>query len=461
MALKFGLGITLATSRAGESSEGASSGHSRSLLHWITEDECKTEFEVGNNGGPAVFLYILAICYNFLALAIVVDEYFVRSIEVILKKLKISEDLAGAIFMAAGTSAAELFSNLVDTFVYQSNIGFGVIYGTVIFNVFVGIGYASYVCPSDVKKCNWRVMCRDTSWYVFSIVMVVSFIWDKKVEWYESFILVLMYVGYVLSVVYQPRIEALLCGAKATVTTRNKENVMELEEKEESGENSQRHVEMGDHEHHHEKGVSGGDVDVVEPDSSPANPTSLCSKFYCCLTAPLNFLMYWTIPDSGTAEEPTNKYMWAFFVSCLWIAGLSWLMVKFATSIGCILNVGAILLGTTFLAIGTSIPDTMSTIIAARKGQGPIAVSNTLGSNIFDMQIAIGFPWMLYSWIHGKAYAIDHGDMTGPVIFLLLSALVLHFGLSLFGWKLRKRLGAILISLYVVFLIFVFVEEFA
>eukprot|EP00466_Bigelowiella_natans_P013979 jgi/Bigna1/139501/aug1.50_g14209 len=133
---------------ASEKADASITGPGRVLLsdddkNWFTSEECDTEFELLGNGALAVVIYIFASLYNFLALAIVVDGFFVRSIEVILRKLKISEDVAGAIFMAAGTSAAELFSNLIDTFVYRTNIGFGVIYGTVLFNIFVGVGYAS------------------------------------------------------------------------------------------------------------------------------------------------------------------------------------------------------------------------------------------------------------------------------------------------------------------------------
>jgi len=194
---------------------------------------------------------------------------------------------------------------------------------------------------------------------------------------------------------------------------------------------------------------------------SAEEPLGPCGKCVKILRFPIEFLMHWTIPASGTPENPTNKYMWSFVVACIWIAGLSWLMVKFATSIGCIIGVGPVLLGTTFLALGTSIPDSMSTIIAAKKGEGPMAVSNTLGSNIFDMQIAIGLPWLLYSWALGEPYEINHGNMAGPIVFLLYSAFALHFGLSLFGWKLRKRLGFVLMASYAIFIIYVFCEELA
>ena len=56
-------------------------------------------------------LYLVGILYVFLGIAIVCDDYFVSSLEKICDKLNLSEDVAGATFMAAGSSAPELFSS--------------------------------------------------------------------------------------------------------------------------------------------------------------------------------------------------------------------------------------------------------------------------------------------------------------------------------------------------------------
>uniref|UniRef100_A0A8B9NS99 Sodium/potassium/calcium exchanger 1 n=1 Tax=Apteryx owenii TaxID=8824 RepID=A0A8B9NS99_APTOW len=65
--------------------------------------------------------------YVFVALAIVCDEYFVPALGVITEKLQISEDVAGATFMAAGGSAPELFTSLIGVFISHSNVGIGTI----------------------------------------------------------------------------------------------------------------------------------------------------------------------------------------------------------------------------------------------------------------------------------------------------------------------------------------------
>jgi hypothetical protein len=86
-----------------------------------------------------VGLQIFGVLYMFLALAIVCDEFFVPALDVMVAKLGISDDVAGATFMAAGGSAPELFTALIGTF-EQSSVGFGTIVGSAVFNVLFVVG---------------------------------------------------------------------------------------------------------------------------------------------------------------------------------------------------------------------------------------------------------------------------------------------------------------------------------
>ena len=63
-------------------------------------------------------------------MAIVCDDFFVPSLEVISERLELSEDVAGATFMAAGSSAPELFTSIAGVTV-ESDVGVGTIVGYV------------------------------------------------------------------------------------------------------------------------------------------------------------------------------------------------------------------------------------------------------------------------------------------------------------------------------------------
>uniref|UniRef100_H2URB3 Sodium/calcium exchanger membrane region domain-containing protein n=1 Tax=Takifugu rubripes TaxID=31033 RepID=H2URB3_TAKRU len=87
-----------------------------------------------------VVLHMFGMLYMFIALAIVCDEFFVPALTVITEKLEISDDVAGATFMAAGGSAPELFTSVIGVFVSHSNVGIGTIVGSAVFNILFVIG---------------------------------------------------------------------------------------------------------------------------------------------------------------------------------------------------------------------------------------------------------------------------------------------------------------------------------
>jgi hypothetical protein len=63
--------------------------------------------------GGAIIIHVIFSLYMFLGLAIICDDYFVASLEQIVEKLQLSDDVAGATFMAAGSSAPELFTSVI------------------------------------------------------------------------------------------------------------------------------------------------------------------------------------------------------------------------------------------------------------------------------------------------------------------------------------------------------------
>lgn len=69
-------------------------------------------------------LYIPGVLILFLGLAIVTDDYFVSSLDRICEQLRLSDDVAGATFLAAGSSAPELFTSLISVFVTKDEVRF-------------------------------------------------------------------------------------------------------------------------------------------------------------------------------------------------------------------------------------------------------------------------------------------------------------------------------------------------
>lgn len=75
------------------------------------------------------------------------------------------------------------------------------------------------------------------------------------------------------------------------------------------------------------------------------------------------------------------------------------LQVWMITIIGTTLGIPDTVMGLTFVAAGVSIPDALSSIAVIKEGYGDMAVSNAVGSNVFDILICLGLPWLIQTTI--------------------------------------------------------------
>lgn len=69
------------------------------------------------------------------------------------------------------------------------------------------------------------------------------------------------------------------------------------------------------------------------------------------------------------------------------------------TVIGSTLSIPDTVMGLTFVAAGVSVPDALSSIAVIKEGYGDMAVSNAVGSNVFDILICLGLPWFIQTTI--------------------------------------------------------------
>lgn len=77
-----------------------------------------------------VIIHICVACYMFYSLAVVCERYFMPALEEFSQRLQLSEDVAGATLMSAGSSAPELFAALLGVFVAKGDVGTGTIVGS-------------------------------------------------------------------------------------------------------------------------------------------------------------------------------------------------------------------------------------------------------------------------------------------------------------------------------------------
>ena len=121
------------------------------------------------------------------------------------------------------------------------------------------------------------------------------------------------------------------------------------------------------------------------------------------------------------------------------ILGANW-MVEGATGIARKLGVSEWFIGVSIVALGTSLPELVSSLIAAKKGHGEMAIGNVFGSNIFNILMVIGTTSLIQPLSIGEKIYADLIYTTALTCLLLL----------LLGMEnvIRKRDGIILIVCY-------------
>ena len=332
-------------------------------------------------------LYIILLLICFVLLARIVDLFFIESLDKISSDLKLSSDAAGATLMAVGSSAPELFVALFAVLKPGDHQVIGV--GSIVGSAIFNL-MVIIGAASLVKeaKLTWKPMVRDLAFYVLTVAMLVWFISDGSFNLNESFIFLGMYVVYVIVVIYW----------KKWVPYNDMPYVDEIKDV------------HGQHNHY----------------------TKYIDRFLSLL-----------FPSK-------ERYYLVFLFSIIIIAALSYVLVESAVVIAHNLNIPESIIALTILAAGTSVPDLFSSVIVARQGRGDMAVSNAIGSNIFDILVGLGLPFVIAMLIYGGEIQ-SGGNLTLSSIILFGSVILLILLLLLRKWRTGKTVGIILLSLYVVY----------
>uniref|UniRef100_A0A673IKB7 Sodium/calcium exchanger membrane region domain-containing protein n=1 Tax=Sinocyclocheilus rhinocerous TaxID=307959 RepID=A0A673IKB7_9TELE len=461
-------------------------------------------FSLEDRRRGAVVLHMFGMIYMFIALAIVCDEFFVPALTVITEKLEISDDVAGATFMAAGGSAPELFTSVIGVFISHSNVGIGTIVGSAVFNILFVIGMCA-VFSKEILNLTWWPLFRDVFFYIVGLIMLIVFFLDNYITHWESISLLLTYATYVLFMKFNGNVETFVKGimnrnqvveveAQPKVNMENK--VTGVKPRLQRGgssaslhnslmRNSIFHLmihtldplsEGKTHTHTHTHTPSTLSRNKNLPNSSsvevdmtpPMNGTQKCSedqplslswpeskrkRLTYLLILPIVFPLWMTLPDVRKASS--KKFFPITFLGAIcWIAGFSYLMVWWAHQVGETIGITEEIMGLTILAAGTSIPDLITSVIVARRGLGDMAVSSSVGSNIFDITVGLPLPWLLYSIINSMSpVQVSSNGLFCAIVLLFIMLLFVIISIAACKWKMSKLLGFIMFLLYMVFLV--------
>jgi Ca2+/Na+ antiporter len=134
------------------------------------------------------------------------------------------------------------------------------------------------------------------------------------------------------------------------------------------------------------------------------------------------------------------------------IIALSYVLVEAAVKIAHILHIPTAIIALTVLAVGTSIPDLLASMAVAKKGRGDMAVSNAVGSNIFDILIGLGGPWLIVLAWKGGTVQVATENLLSSVFLLFATIIGIFFLLFVRRWSVGKRAGWLLIGVYLIYI---------
>jgi len=125
------------------------------------------------------------------------------------------------------------------------------------------------------------------------------------------------------------------------------------------------------------------------------------------------------------------------------VFGAKGLATEGALAIGLDRDLTEALVGLTIVAVGTSLPELVTSVIAAKKGENELAIGNVVGSNIFNILFILGIAGTVNPLTTGSQIVVD--------LLVMLGVTLLLFILSLKG-KLGKKQGIILLACYLGYL---------
>jgi cation:H+ antiporter len=376
-----------------------------------------------------VLLINILIFVSGLVLLIKGADLFVVTSSLIAKRFEVSEFIIGLTLVSVGTSVPELASGLTASFQQASGITIGNILGSNIANIGLIASTAALLSPIRTDKLMLK---RDGYIMLFCSVLLFLFILDFTISRIEALIFLLLYLAYLLFLfeMVKKHEEDIYFKEFMSYFFRF-EYIFDLKERIETGVKKNGKAngvpviikkgiqETGDKiEKEIRKESKNEEIDVnIEAENLPKS--SLLIEFFKLIA-------------SGVAIILGAKYF-----------------VEQAIFFALLLEVPETLIGLSLVAVGTSVPELLVTISAARSGHGSIALGNVIGSNITNILLILGCSGLVHPL-----------TITGLSIYyitpfmLIISALFLFF--IRIGWRIKKFEGLILFLLYSGFMILIF-----
>ena len=324
-----------------------------------------------------IFLGILLLVVGFILL-IKGADWFVDGAAGVAAKLRIPQLVIGLTIVAFGTSAPELATSLSSA--AQEKVGFAIgnVLGSNICNILLILGLSAMMSALPVQRDSLRI---DFPMLLGASALIVFFGYtDNEIARWEGGVMALLLVAYTTFLVWN------------ALRKRKKEGTMSA---------------LNEHEV-----LSEGDD----------GKKSKFAVWYDTMKEKFWFLLIVTVVGLGV------------------VVGGSMIAVEGAKMIGKELKIPDNIMGLTVVAIGTSLPELITSVVAAKKGETDIAIGNIIGSNLFNILLVAGLSAVIFP----LPYISLSGDFTIDGYIALGVAALLALFAYLPGHKLRKWQGWVL-----------------
>ena len=325
----------------------------------------------------------------------------------------LSDGVRGATINAISSSLPELFTTAFFLLYLKDTNGFsggiGTTAGSAVFNAVVIPAMVILVVTLILKKDNIhvskKVILRDGISLILAEIILIILITGDTLFWWHGFILMITYLAYIIYM----------------LSMMNKKEAVENEEEFEVSANNDCKLQS----------LLKLDLETIIIGKSQIN----------------------------------SKNAWLLLLSSTFIIGTSCLLLVAACEMISLeyytlpvigelkgLNIPILFVAVILASAATSVPDTIISIRDAKKGDYNDALANALGSNIFDICFALGFPLFLYCIFYGPVQMDPETiKFSSELRILLLVITVISFFIFYFGKYMTKIKGLLLISLYIIF----------
>lgn len=362
-------------------------------------------------------------------------DLFVLTSSLIARRFGVSEFVIGLTLVSVGTSVPELASSLAASFQQASGIVMGNILGSNIANIGLIAGMAALLTNIRTEEVMLR---RDGYIMLFSSFLLFLFMLDFKISRLEALIFILLYLIYLLFLFEKvKKHEGDIYFKDFMIYIIKFEYIFDLisrinlqarryrEEKQGAGKKTERKngtekrtITESETESVTEE-YEDVDIDVTE---EHLQETSLLAEFFKLIAS----LAAIIIGANYFVEE-------AIFFAMLF-------------------DVPETIIGISLVAVGTSIPELMVTVSAARSDYGGIALGNVIGSNIANILLILGCSGLVH-----PIMTTDIGTFYIAPFMLIISTLFLLFIRT--GWKVKRLEGVVMLLLYFGFMIMIISME--